>query len=367
MKTRHLGIIFSTIIITLGFTISWYHGSSLIFFLSSAFTCFILCRVLYRKLKQHLISSLKKTNWWNNNFLYTHQFVSNEGYRRDLERNYEIVNLGSNPALFALRYDDVKGCNWASGTQGPDMDLAILQLYHSYIRRGGIVLIPIVPFSSCSPYLWHHKKVGSDIDRLRYKARFHKILQDGYLPGTLGDVREVHRWLRNPIRGNWKIIRYIYNDVMPDRRMEISEQPLQYLELRRAARAMMKCWMDEFDLKDLDLPLDERMESCHEECADKFAEIIDFCKERDLRPILILPPITRVLRMMFSDKAVETYIYSFIRRIQKRSKVTLMDYLNDEELSDSSLYFDSLFMNARGRRIFSERVLAELGLRGCGK
>ena len=363
MRTRYLIIISIFTGIILGYATSWHQGLRIALFLTAVFACFTLFRILHHKVRRHLLSALKRTNWWKNNFLYTHQFVNNIGYRRDLERNYEIVNLGSNPALFALRYDKVKGCNWATGTQGPDMDLAILQLYHSYIRRGGIVLIPVVPFSSCTPYLWHYKKLGTSIDRLHYRARFFKILQDGYIPGTFENENELQQWLQNPLKRNWSVFWYIFNDIAPDRRMEINEQPLQYLELRRSAQNMMKCWMDEFDLKDLDLPLDEHMESCHEECADKFAEIVDFCKERDLRPFLLLPPMTHELRMMFSEKAAETYIYSFIRRIQKRSRVTLMDYMNNDALSDSSLYFDSLFMNTRGRRVFSERVLADLGLR----
>ena len=27
---------------------------------------------------------LKKTNWWKNQFVFTHQFISNQGYRKNL-------------------------------------------------------------------------------------------------------------------------------------------------------------------------------------------------------------------------------------------------------------------------------------------
>ena len=47
---------------------------------------------------------LKKTNWWKNQFVFTHQFISNQGYRKNLTRNIEIVNVGSNPARFAFDY-----------------------------------------------------------------------------------------------------------------------------------------------------------------------------------------------------------------------------------------------------------------------
>lgn len=70
---------------------------------------------------------VKKTNWYKNQFLYTNQFVSNAGYRDNLIRNYEIVNLGSNPALFAFFYENIKGQNWSTGSQGLDMDFEILK------------------------------------------------------------------------------------------------------------------------------------------------------------------------------------------------------------------------------------------------
>ena len=96
---------------------------------------------------------LKHTNWWRNQYLATEQFVSNAGYRDNIIRNYDIANLGSNPAHFAFFYEDVKGQSWATGSQGQDMDFEVLKYFHSYLREGGTVLIPIMPFTAISPFL----------------------------------------------------------------------------------------------------------------------------------------------------------------------------------------------------------------------
>ena len=40
-----------------------------------------------------------KTNHWKNQFSFTKNFISNNGYRDNLGRNLDVVNLGSNPAL----------------------------------------------------------------------------------------------------------------------------------------------------------------------------------------------------------------------------------------------------------------------------
>ena len=91
--------------------------------------------------------AIEKTNWWKNQFVFTHQFISNQGYRKNLTRNIEIVNVGSNPARFAFDYDKlILGANWSTGNQGLDMDYQLLRFYHSFMKEGATVLIPIVPF-----------------------------------------------------------------------------------------------------------------------------------------------------------------------------------------------------------------------------
>ena len=303
---------------------------------------------------------VKKTNWYRNIFIYTNQFVTNKGYRNDLQRNYDIVNLGSNPALFAFFYENVKGQNWATGSQGPEMDLQILRYYHSYIKEGGVVLIPIVAFSSCSTYLTHYKP---NFYGMSYYARFAKVLEDGLQARTcIPNYKKVRRWMKYPLMYSFRTVRYLIKDVEPDSRHLIVEQPMSLLELNNDAGKWIHGWMKEFDILDLNAPLDERMEKCHEECADQFAAIVDFCKERQLKPVLVFPPISSVLASRFSRQARETYIYSFVCRVQKRTPVEFLDYMDCEEFSSPQHYFNSFFLNLRGRKLFTHRVLKDLGL-----
>lgn len=303
---------------------------------------------------------LKKTNWYRNIFVHTRQFVTNAGYRHNHQRNYEIVNIGSNPAVFAFFYEDIKGQNWATGSQGPQMDFEILKYYYSYLKEGGIVLLPIVAFSSCSMYLTHYKPWwrGSV-----YYARFVKVLENNYQARQcIPSWKKVTGWIKYPLFFTPSAIRYIFMDVKEDTRHLITEQPMQLMELEENAKYYMDSWKREFDIKDLDAPLDEKMEKCHNECARIFADMIDFCKERGLKPYLIFPPVSSVLSGQFSDKTKETYIYSFIRKIQELSEIPFLDYMSDERFASPSLYFDSFFMNLHGRKLFTGQVLRDLGM-----
>ena len=303
---------------------------------------------------------LKQTNWYKNTFIHTKQFVTNSGYSIDQQRNYDIVNLGSNPALFAFFYEEIKGQNWATGSQGPTMDLQILRYYHSYVKEGGIVLIPIVAFSSCSPYLTHYKP---SFRGMSYYARFAKVLEDGLQARKcIPDYEKVCRWMKYPLIYSPKSLFYLVKDVEPDSRHLITEQPMSLLELNNDADRWIEGWKKEFDITDLNDPLDQRMEKCHEECADQFAAIVDFCKERGVKPVLVFPPVSSILASRFSKQAKETYIYSFVRRIQKRTPVEFLDYMECEEFSSCQHYFNSFFLNLRGRKLFTRRVLKDLGI-----
>lgn len=298
---------------------------------------------------------VRHTNWYKNNFVHTHQFdVPTEN------KSLDIVNLGSNPALFSLFYEDMRGENWATGSQSPTMDLAILKTYQERLREGGVVLIPIVAFSSCSPYLDKYKPSWHDD---KYYARFAKVLGDNDESGrVIPNLARIKRWMKHPLWYNRNAWRFLIRDCNEDNRRWETEQKMQLPELERDADRWMTGWMREFDIKDLNAPLDAKMEKCHEECARMFADIVDYCKKHNFKPYLLFPPVSWVLAERFSDKTKETYIYSFVRRIQSLTEVQFLDYMADKDFSDTSLYFNSFFLNLRGRKLFTRRVVEDIGL-----
>lgn len=304
---------------------------------------------------------LKVSNWYKNQFIHCDQLNTGNKYRLDRQRNYEIVNLGSNSALFSFFYGNINGRNWSTGSQGPDVDLSILQLYHSYIKEGGIVLIPIVPFSSCTTYLERYKPNYVSFENY---GRFTYALLDGgaLFSKTLPYWNKARFWLKYPLFVQPSAVVRLFHDVPPDTRHLISEQPMPYMMLKNDAEMWMRNWKEEFDIIDFDSPLNDVMLKCHEECSKKFAEIIDFCKERNLRPVLIIPPVSKVLSDCFSEKARNIYMYSFVNKIQTHSRADFLDYFEDESFQNPELYFNSFYLNLKGRKLFTDKVVADLNL-----
>lgn len=297
---------------------------------------------------------VKMTNWWKNNLLYTQQFVSNAGYRYNLKRNYEIVNVGSNPARFAFIYDNVVGENWSTGTQGLDMDYEVLRYYHSYLKQGATVLLPIVPFSSVSGYLEQFKTSR------HYLAKFVSILD--YLQVSHHEkLNRGNYYFYYPLFYNWRVIRYLIKDEKPDCRIEKNDQPMGLLQLKSDAQDWIAGWKKEFAIKELNGQLPSHLEKGRSISVEMMRKMILFLKERGYNPVIVSPPMSKALTEYFTDDIKKTYIYSFVDEF-KELNVGYLDY-TDSQFSDNKLYFNALFMNLKGRRLFTEQVLKDLNIK----
>jgi hypothetical protein len=301
---------------------------------------------------------LKKTNWYKNIFIYETQFTGgSDGFHSDLQRNYDIVNLGSNPARFAFFYEKILGQNWSTGVQGLEQDFLILKRYHSFIKKGGIVIIPIVPFSALYTYVLKYKPQKN---LLTYYAKFVKILLD-YQINQLSVYKKVCRFIRFPLLVFPKSFFYIIKDVEKDSRLLLSEQIMQPLELNKDADAFISGWKKDFDIEDFNAPLNEIHKKSIAESVKILSEMIDFCIERELKPVIIIPPATEYLSSHFSSDMKKQYMYDFICKANTHN-IPVLDYYKDERFQDPQYYFNSYFLNLKGRKLFTKQVLMDLGV-----
>lgn len=304
-----------------------------------------------------LNNAVKKTNWYKNVFIYTKQMCSNAGYRDYMIRNLDIVNVGSSPARFAFHYDNVLGENWSTGNQGKDMDFEILKFRHSFLKRGGIVLLPIVPFSSVAGYL---KKYRPEYLGTKYYAKFASTL-DPTQAIKIPECRAALRWINYPLFYNLKAVKYLLFDEQPDARLSLTEMPMMYPQLVEDARHIMDGWLKEFKLKTIHDNFSPELKEGFEISVKTMQSIIDFLIERELKPVIVLTPMSKPLQNYFTEDIKKRLIYDYIESIN-RPQVKFLDYSTTEELQDPSLYFNALFLNLRGRKIFTNEVLKDLKL-----
>ena len=300
---------------------------------------------------------IKYTNWWKNQYLATNQFVSNAGYRDNIIRNYDVINLGSNPSHFAFFYQDVKGQSWATGSQGQDMDFEILKYFHSYIKEGGTVIIPIMPFTAISTYL----KERPDYWGLSYYSKFAKIIDSAQLTKMPFSRLKLQLYLRFPLLFNPRAIIYLFHDCNPDNRYQLSEQLMMKMELQQDAENLIKGWKKEFRLQSLEEVMDSRWSKYYLEAIELNKQIVNYCFERGYKPVFVCAPMTKFLSDLFPQEARNYLIRDFVSKANDKN-IPFLDYTLSEDFQDPNLYFNSFFLNMRGRKLFTQRVLKDLNL-----
>lgn len=285
---------------------------------------------------------VKKTWWYRNQLDNSNRYPTNSWYRLNLDRNYEMACIGSSNAYYAYKFSDsdVKGMNWADKPRSLELSFKILKNFFSIIKKDGIIIISLGPFSGIKAP-WSGNK---EEDRL------YGILA----PELFTDFRQTSRRMSFPIIAHPKtsIIKLIKDDHKADR-YEIKQLKSKEEYLSDADK-WITLWKREFGIESLECEIPMHLHSSLSERENLMVEIIKFCKERDLNPIVILPPVHQALSHHFTQTFKDRYLESILK-ISEQNGATIIDMLNDEGYEDDDFY-NSFFLNPKGSRKFMENL-----------
>ena len=291
----------------------------------------------------------QRTNWYNN------QLADGLKFRKQILFDLDVCNLGSNSGKFAFSYEGMglKGENWAVGPQTLSYDFRVLKNYSSYLKEGAAVFISLCPFSGCV------KEYEDDAANHKYYSFLHPILILNYSQST---KEKVMQFVNTHFQySHMTAIKRLLKDVPATNDIMLSSNSMDVESLEKDANTYLNAWKLEFSISDLDAPVSKQNGDCITYNTNLLAEIISFCLERNLKPVFVLPPTTKALSSKLSERFRESYIYSFIRNANTH-QVPFLNYLDDARFSDNELFFNSFFLNVKGRKIFTTIVLQEIGL-----
>lgn len=287
---------------------------------------------------------IRRTEWyelyWNGvqKFWYLSRF------------NLDVVNLGSNSGKYAFDYEDldISGMNWAVGPQSLVHDFNILKNYFSYLRSGATVLITLCPFSSLVSQ--YNKNTN-----LKYYTFLH--------PATILNFDENERMKalkiqENPIREMpWLCIKQTFKE----RIKYVIHRSLPKCDMEKSSMIFIDSWKKQFGIMDLDEPLSEQHRKDQENRICVLRGMIEFCFERELKPVLVIPPVHPSLSKRLTAKCRENYIYSFVRTANERN-VPFLNYMDDERFHDDRYFFNPFFMSKEGAKKLTRIILKELDI-----
>ncbi len=287
----------------------------------------------------------KNTNFYKNKFIDTHKF-------KNIPNNLDIVNLGSNQPKFAFDYSEsnVSGMNWGVGPQTLEYDFRVLKNFHKYLKPNAKVLIAISPFQF---FLLNYKDDTSN-------HKYYNFLDSNFIDNYSNITKKLY--IDYPIITAKKQIFRIIKDTKPDTRLELEENPMSKDEIKKDALNWMNGWKKQFGINHLEnIVLSEENKINIEKNIHILKNMIDFCIEKNIQPVLTIIPVTKELSKHFPDKFVQEQIIDYINKANDKN-VRFLNYWKDERFEDESYYFNSFFMNKIGRLKFTEQVLKDLGL-----
>lgn len=294
---------------------------------------------------------VKRTNWYNNVKLDKGNYPDNDWYRTHLERNYDVVNLGSSSALYGFDYTGlgVKAFNWALQPQSLEYSFKILKCYFSILRQKGIVLIPFSPFT------------GLSVTGKWAESAYDKYY--GILDHTLIANYKRMRFRREyPLLANPKTsLKRLVKDVPKKTSFRTCAKCNTVDQFKVDANRWIKNWMREFGIHDLDAPLSKENMEGADSRKKLLKDMVEFCLKRDLSPVIVMPPCHPALSKLFTPKFRENYIYSFIKSANVH-EVPFLDYFDDERFMENADYDNAFFLSEEGARKFTKTVLEDIGL-----
>lgn len=310
----------------------------------------------------HKTTSIIKKIIITKNHWYKQEFADCPKFWKGFSFNLGIINLGSSSAFYGFDYSDtkVKGANWAIRPQSFPQDLAVLKTYYSFLGHKAIVIIALCPYSSCY-------KSYTDISLEKYYTILHPGVIENF---SIEKQKEIYDKKNSPyllykmqlIKGLIIGLLRILKDLIKRRKSpeSYSYQPLNEKQLECDAMMWINGWKKQFKIADMDAPLPTHILEGRQLRIKVLREMLSFCKERELRPVIVLPPMTRHLSSKMSANFRNNYIYSFLEEVGIKD-VDFLNYIDSPDFKDSD-FFNSFFLNRKGAKKFTAKVLSDLNI-----
>lgn len=273
---------------------------------------------------------------------------------KNMPQDLEVVCVGTTQGHFAFDFSEsvIAGANFAMQTTPLVFHKHLLGTYQKNIKKNAKILITLE-----YPVL--------TIDPSTYIAGMFAKQYAEVIPG------------KNPFLS---MFRQIYYRVLPEwldeqylcmKGIAAEQKRNQYINhykewdcIRQSRQLIFEGWTQAIGVPDIFLMKSscesKIVKAKHEYAIGQIKELIEYCRDRDWEPVLIGLPYSEILNQTVPDFFKEKCFYSNIKRIEKENQISFFDYSSDEKFSDINLYFNVWYLNARGRKLFTETVLADI-------
>lgn len=262
----------------------------------------------------------------------------------EIKPGAEIINFGSTYAYYDLDYEDtgVEGCNLANVPQYFDMDFKLLKKYAGKIRKDAKCLFVLPDFVFAGTKTKADRKIYYEIFHFWELPNFNIKF---FLQLIMRAATEPFTHHYENIRNKWK--GYV-----------ASPEEKKNHAAKRVLDWEKNIGIPSVKSDEITPELSRRIE----ENKILLTNMIKYCRENKLHPVLLIPPVSGIMKKSVSDKCLEKYLFNPAEEISDRLGVRLLNYYFSVEFENIDYYLNSDCMNECGRKIFTRRVLQDLNL-----
>lgn len=258
------------------------------------------------------------------------------------KKDLDVINLGSTYAFYDFDYKNlpVKGMNLANIPQYLDYDYMILKKYIKYLKQAAKVLIVIPDFDFIA----------------RQTPTNKKVYYEALLPWEIRGFSIVN------------MIKYIFNAAKEPfthqyqkERSKWDGYVASYEETEKHAKRRVSDWEGKLGVPcvksgTITNELKERIAINIQEVH----KIIELCFENGAEPVIIIPPVSSIMKQCVSVECLRSYLYNPLEEVRKSTKIRIFDYMCHEEFNDVDLYLNSDCLNQKGANLFMEKVYEDI-------
>ncbi len=256
----------------------------------------------------------------------------------------QIGNLGSSHGICDFIYDHLEErgyyCfNFANTSQSYDYDLAILNAYGQYMEPGSVLFVPVSYFS-------FNNEVTNSTEAEAMKVRYYQFLPPEYIPDYDPYVDLVTH--KVPILTAGEDILKLFPSLNTALTVHAADNGVDEAVFNEWARAR---YSRHFDNKEAYF-LPERIQELY--------DIIAYCQEHDIIPVLITPPFSKPYLDLVSPEFTEEF-QATVTKIADDTGVNYYDYSRDERFyANLNRFSDADHLAEDGAKYFMDILWEEV-------
>ena len=269
---------------------------------------------------------------------------------------YEVAAFGSSYCKYAFDFEGtgVKGYNFGIVAQFLYYTDLMIRSFRSSYKDNALIFIvlPDLVFAEGGKGLYGASRYVRFVNK--------KLLNDEY--SIIQKIFLSYLPLFIPSLSNFKIcIKKILTFKRSDDYNKLRHNTLSIPQNMLAAKQRCKDWCEEFKLNDtISQEIPPLLKEKFKQSQTILTGIIDYCIKENLRPVLIVTPVSGIMREHISKPFLEEVLYSNIIKANVQN-IPVLDYLDDDRFIDIDLYANNAdFLNARGREFFTKIVLEDV-------